>query len=83
MLNFDIYSIYTDDNERNGSNKEFFLTLTEAIENRFNYSNWYRPKGDVWIHLYKGNSKFVCSHKWHILPDGTIDIEYPRHFKEP
>ena len=80
MLNFDIYSIYTEDNERKGSNKEFFLTLTEAIENRFNYNNWFCPKGDVWVHLYKSNSKFVCSYVWHILPDGTIDRAYPTHY---
>lgn len=76
MLNFDIYSIYTEDNEYKGSDKEFFPTFSEAIKNRFKYNNWFRSKGDIWIHLYKANSLFIHSYAWHILPNGTIDEEY-------
>lgn len=75
MLNNDIYAIYTEDDERKGSIKELYSSFDEAKNDRFKYNNWFREKGDVWIRLYKANSKFRCTHYWHILSDGTIDSD--------
>ena len=75
MLNFDIYAIYTDDNERNGSIKEFFHSFEEAKENRFKYANWFCPKGNVWIVKYKAGSVDPC-YEWLIDENGDIKLEY-------
>ena len=76
MLNNDIYAIYTEDDERRGSIKELYSSFDEAKNDRFKYHNWFCENGDVWIKLYKANSRFRCTHSWRILPDGTIDCEY-------
>ena len=76
MLNIDIYSIYTTDNEYSGSNKEFFTSFDDAMEARYKYANWWSSEGDISIKLYKANSPFRCSHTWHISPEGKITEEY-------
>lgn len=76
MLNSDVYAIYTEDNERNGSIKELYPSFKDAKNDRFKYANWFMEYGDIWIQLYKSGSAFCCSHSWHILPDGTISSEY-------
>ena len=76
MLDKDIYSIYTTNNEYDGSNKEFFSSFNDAMEARYKYADWFRPKGHVSIKLYKANSPFRCSHTWHISPEGKITEEY-------
>ncbi len=52
MLDFELYSIYTEDDEYRGSNKEFFYSYDDAYAARMQYANWYRPNGDVWIRRY-------------------------------
>lgn len=76
MLNFDLYAIYTEDNECRGSIKEFFTSFDEAKENRFKYANWFCPKGDVWIYRYDANDTFRDSHTWRIDENGDIIIEF-------
>lgn len=76
MLDRDIYAIYTEDDEWNGSIKELYLSFDEAKNDRFKYHNWFCENGDVWIKLYKANSKFRCIHTWHILPNGSVDRDY-------
>ena len=76
MLNFDLYAIYTDDNERNGSIKEFFHSFEEAKKNRFKYANWFCPKGNIWISKYKAGTTFHPCYEWHIHEDGHIMSEY-------
>lgn len=80
MLNKDIYAIYTENDDRSGTTKELFFSFEEAKENRFKYGNWFRPNGDVWIDLYKAEKLFYPSHRWHILPDGTIEYEHKYNF---
>ena len=77
MLKFDLYAIYTEDNEYGGSIKEFFSSFEEAMENRMNYANWWCPNGTVWIKKYPANRKeFYASERWYINADGTIDRHY-------
>ena len=76
MLNNDIYAIYTDNSEYNGSVKELYASFDEAMNDRFKYANWFMEYGDVWILLYKGGDRFSSSHSWHIRPDGTVESEY-------
>lgn len=76
MLNKDVYAIYTEDDERRGSVKELFSSFEEAMEARYKYANWFRPKGDVWIELFKANDPFRSSHSWNINPEGKITAEY-------
>ena len=76
MLNNDIYAIYTDNSEYNGSVKELYASFDEAMKDRFKYANWFMEYGDVWILLYKGGDVFSSSHSWHIRPDGTVESEY-------
>ena len=74
MLNFDLYAIYTEDNERNGSIKEFFTSFNEAKANRFKYANWFCPKGDVWINRY--DAGFHESYSCRINENGDIVSEF-------
>ena len=76
MLNKDVYAIDTDDDERRRSVKELFFSFEEAMEARYKYANWYCPRGDIWIKLFKANSPFRSSHSWHINPEGKITAEY-------
>lgn len=76
MLNKDIYAIFTNNDERSGSVKELYSSFEEAKADRFKYANWFCPKGDVWIELYKAGNPFYSFHEWHILPDGSIASEY-------
>jgi len=76
VLGCDIYAIYTEDNERNGSVKELFLFFEEAMQNRMKYANWYCPNGDVWIYKYKAGSIFSPSEEWHIDQHGKIINHY-------
>lgn len=76
MLDFDLYSIYTEKSERTGSIDEFFLTFEEAFENRMRFANWWSPQGDVWIHKYPASSSFYCSESWLIDKDGNITSHY-------
>ncbi len=74
MLDFELYSIHTEDNERESSNKEYFHSYDDAYAARMNYANWYRPNGDVWIKHYD-NTGCHCIEEWHIDCDGSI-IDY-------
>ena len=47
MLDFELYSICTEDDEYRSSNKEYFYSYDDAYAARMNYANWYRPNGDV------------------------------------
>lgn len=76
MLKNDIYAIYTNDDDRRGSIKELFYSFNDAMEARYCYANWYCEKGDIWIKQYKANTKFSCSHSWHINKNGNIISEY-------
>lgn len=76
MLDFDIYAIETEDDERSGSVKELFTSFDDAMNARYNYANWFRPKGDVWINLYKANHPFKRAHTWHIDKSGKVISEY-------
>lgn len=76
MLNFDLYAISTDNDERSASIKEFFPSFDEAFTSRFKYANWCGDKGDICIKLFKANTPFTCSHSWFINPDGSIRAEY-------
>ncbi len=76
MLSKDIYAIYTDDDERSGSIKELYDSFEEAKRDRYKYANWYRPKGDIRINLFKANSPFKSSHTWYINPEGKVTVEY-------
>lgn len=75
MLNFELYSIYTEDDEYRGCNKEYFHNYDDAYAARMNYANWYRPNGDVWIRHY---DKTGCHRieEWHIDYDGGIKSQY-------
>lgn len=76
MLNFDLYAIYTDKNERNGSIDEFFTSFEEAMQNRMKYANWWCPRGNVWIKKIPAQSKYRTSEEWLINADGTIASHY-------
>lgn len=76
MLEFDIYAIRTDDDERSGSVKELFMSFDDAMNARYKYANWFCPRGDVWINLYKAYHPFKCAHTWHINKEGKIINEY-------
>ena len=76
MLNFDVYAIETENDERSGSVKELFTSFDDAMNARYNYANWFCPKGDVWINLYKANHPFVRACTWHIDEKGKIISEY-------
>lgn len=76
MLDFEIYSIYTEDDERRGSDKEYFHSYNDAYAARMNYANWYRPNGDVWIRHYD-KTGCHCIEEWHIDHDGGIIRHYP------
>lgn len=76
MLEFDIYAIRTDDDERSGSVKELFTSFDDAMNARYKYANWFCPRGDVWINLYKAYHPFKCAHTWHINKEGKIINEY-------
>ena len=76
MLEFDIYAIRTDDDERSGSVKELFTSFDDAMNARYKYANWLCPRGDVWINLYKAYHPFKCAHTWHINKEGKIINEY-------
>ena len=76
MLEFDIYAIRTDDDERSGSVKELFTSFDDAMNERYKYANWFCPRGDVWINLYKAYHPFKCAHTWHINKEGKIINEY-------
>lgn len=76
MLDFELYSIYTEDDERRGSNKEYFHNYDDAYAARMNYANWYRPNGDVWIRHYDKMGSH-CLEEWAIDADGGIIRHYP------
>ena len=76
MLKFDIYAIETEDDERSSSIKELFTSFEDAMKARYNYANWFCPKGNVWINLYKANYPFKCAYTWHINEIGKIISEY-------
>lgn len=76
MLNFDIYAISTDDDERSRSVKELFTSFDDAMNARHKYANWCCPKGNVWINLYQANYPFRYIHTWHINARGKIISEY-------
>ena len=76
MLKFDIYAIETDNDERSRSIKELFTSFDDAMNARYKYANWFCPKGNVWINLYKANCPFKCAYKWHIDEKGKIISEY-------
>ncbi|HAH17934.1 MAG TPA: hypothetical protein DCL29_02835 [Eubacterium sp.] len=76
MLDFDIYAIETEDDERSGSIKELFPSFEDAMNARYDYANWCCPRGDVWINLYKANHPFKRAHTWHIDKSGKIISEY-------
>lgn len=76
MLNFDLYSINTEKDERRSSDDELFLTFEDAMANRMRFANWWRPNGDIWIHKYPANSRFSYSEVWHIDKDGNIVSHY-------
>lgn len=71
MLDFQPYSIYTEDDEYRGSNKEFFYSYDEAYAARRKYANWYRPNGDVWIRRYDKTGAH-CIQEWHVDVNGSI-----------
>ena len=75
MLSFELYSIYTEDDEYRGSNKEFFYSYDEAYAARVKYANWYRPNGDVWIRHYDKTGAH-CIEEWHVDRDGSIIRRY-------
>lgn len=76
MLNFDIYAIETENDERTSSVKELFTSFDDAMNARHNYANWFCSKGNVWINLYKANYPFKCAYTWHIDENGKIISEY-------
>lgn len=76
MLSKDVYAIYTDNDERNGSIKELYDSFEEAKRDRYKYANWFCPKGDIWIELFEADKPFRSSHSWHINPEGKITTEY-------
>ena len=76
MLKFDIYAIETENDERSSSVKELFPSFKDAMNARYNYANWFSPKGNVWINLYKANHPFKCAYTWHIDESGKIISEY-------
>ena len=84
MLNFDIYAIETEDDERSSSIKELFTSFEDAMKNRFKYSNWYCDDGDVYIHLYKKERPFFPSIERHVGSDGHLieEIEWDKYRKE-
>ena len=75
MLDFDLYAIYTDKNERDGSIDELFVSFEDAMNNRMKYANWYCNKGDIWIRKIS-REKFSVVEEWHINDDGTISNHY-------
>lgn len=76
MLNFDLYAIYTEKNEYNGSIDELFTSFEEAMEQRMKYANWFREKGCVWIKKFPAKEKFHTIEEWLINADGTIAKHY-------
>ena len=78
MLNFDLYAIYTEKNERDGSIDELFTSFDEAIQHRMKYANWYRPHGCVWIQRIPANTRFTTAEQWLIDTDGAIISHYKR-----
>ena len=76
MLNFDLYAIFTEKDERSGSIDELFVSFEEAMNNRMKYANWYCNKGNIWIQKIS-REKFTTVEEWHINDDGTII----RHYK--
>lgn len=76
MLNFDIYAIETEDDERSSNIKELFTSFDDAMNARYKYANWFCSKGNVWINLYKANCPFKCVCTWHINEKGEIISEY-------
>ena len=75
MLDFDLYAIYTDKNERSGSIDELFVSFEEAMNNRMKYANWFCNKGNIWIRKIS-REKFSVVEEWHINDDGTICNHY-------
>lgn len=76
MLNFDLYAIYTTDNEYNGSIKEYFVSFEDAMNNRMKYADWWSPNGRVTIKKFPANSSMTyASESWDIHEDGRI-IKY-------
>ena len=75
MLNFELYSIYTSDNEYNGSDKELFMSYEEAYAARMNYANWWSEDGDIWIRHFDKNGRSMLE-EWHINPEGRIVDHY-------
>lgn len=71
MLDFELYSIYTEDDEWRGSDKEFFCSYNDAYNARMKYGNWYRPLGDIWIKHYD-KTGCHCLEEWAINVDGSI-----------
>ena len=75
MLDFELYSIYTEDDERRGSDKEYFYTYDSAYEARMKYANWFCYNGDVWIRRYDKSGR-RCLERWHINKEGNITQHY-------
>ena len=78
MLNFDLYAIYTEKNERDGSVDELFSSFEEAMQHRMKYSNWWREKGNVWIKKFPAKGTFAYNERWLINADGTVAQHYSR-----
>lgn len=75
MLDKVIYEIAVEVDESGRTHgREWFDSFEDAVNNRMKYSNWFRPKGSVWIRKHKGSP--VVSEEWLINPDGTIKSHY-------
>lgn len=74
MINRTIYAIATEKDECHCTEDEWFDSFEDAMASRMNYSNWFAPKGDVWIRKHDGSP--ACSEEWHIDESGKIISHY-------
>lgn len=72
MLTKDItyYTISCTVNEWNSVDEEYFDTLQEAWDKRYEYANWYCSKGNVTIRKYgTADGRIVALKEWQVMGD--------------
>lgn len=71
MTPFDLYSIYTLNENEHGVVREMFLTFEDAKAARLKYKNAGSGAGDVYIERYV-NGFHIMSQIWHVTADGMV-----------
>lgn len=71
MTPFDLYGIYTLNENERGTVREMFLTFEDAKAARLKYQNAGSGAGDVYIERFV-NGIYKMNQVWHITADGAV-----------